>query len=305
MLLAASIEVVSRDLKLITHMPKAVAGVVPFINQFTRLWIGTVQPDLFKRTFNEIKTQVLPWIADLALLEDNLDYRIGHKLELCHTALKSRWNSPATATITDHRDIFWESGQSRFLAGGLCWAMPWEKHQLLAFAPDLLAVEPWMKDPVEIINDTELSNYLGPNISNVINTRFDVDNQKISFRLSSVAQHQSRNTNETHLESRVETLRQWIKLYPRGTRLDVYTQNPELIKDSIGYWDINYLTEQPVDVGCNYVFYVRDCEHMLDVSELLFWMDTEYTKFVTSDGKCTLKSPGTNNQSKLIGLSCL
>ena len=304
MLLAASVEVTSGNLKLITHMPKAVSGVVPFINQFTRLWIGNVQPDIFKITFNNLKLQVLPWLADLATIEDDFNLRIGHKLELCHTALESNWNSPATATI-EKDDIFWESGQSRFLAGGLCWSEPWDKHQLLAFAADKSIVEPCMSDPVEITSDVELEGYLGPNFSNTITTRFDIVDNRISFRLSSAARTQNKKENTEKLAARVETLRQWIKQYPRGTRLDVYTTNPGLIVDSVGYWDINYIDNVQETNEHTHAFYLYQHNQPLDLSELLFWMDTDYTEFSDSNNNYTLRSPGMNTRSKVISLSHL
>ena len=304
MLLAASVEVTSGNLKLITHMPKAVSGVVPFINQFTRLWIGNVQPSIFKTTFNDLKSQVLPWLADLATIEDDFNLRIGHKLELCHTALESNWNSPATATI-EKDDIFWESGQSRFLAGGLCWPDPWDKHQLLAFAADKSIVEPCMSDPVEITSDVELEGYLGPNFSNTITTRFDIVDNRISFRLSSAARTHNKKENTEKLAARVETLRQWVKQYPRGTRLDVCTTNPELIIDSIGYWNINFVSTEQKITQNNHVFYLYQQDQRLDLSELLFWMDKDYTKFADSNNKYALISPDVNKKSKTISLSCL
>jgi len=304
MLLAASIQVASGNLKLITHMPEAVSGVVPFINQFTRLWIGPVQPDIFKITFNDLKLQVLPWLVDLATIEDDFNLRIGHKLELCHTALVSNWNSPATATI-EKDDIFWESGQSRFLAGGLCWTSPWNKHQLLAFAANKSTVEPWISDPVEITNDAELEEYLGPNINNTITTRFDIVDQRISFRLSSAARTQNKKENTEQLAARVETLRQWVKQYPRGTRLDVCTTNPDLIRDSIGFWNINYINNWKETTENNHAFYAHEQDQILDLAELLFWMDTDYTEFCDSNNKYVLKSPGTNKKSKKISLSHL
>ena len=304
MLLAASIEVKSGNLKLVTHMPEAVAGVVPYINQFTRLWIGSVQSDIFKITFNDLKAQVLPCLANLAIIEDDFNLRIGHKLELCHTALVTNWNSPATATI-EKDDIFWESGQSRFLAGGLCWSNPWSKHQLLAFAPNKSIVEPWILDPVEITNDSELEGYLGPNTSNTITTRFDIVDKRISFRLSSVSRTQNKKENTERLADRVETLRQWVKQYPRGTRLNVYTNNPELIVDSIEYWNINYMLEEQETNENTHKFYVYQCDQKLDLSELLFWMDTDYTEFSDSNNNYTLRSPGRNKKSKTISLSHL
>ena len=304
MLLAASVQVASGNLKLITYMPEAISGVVPFINQFTRLWIGSVQSDIFKITFNDLKSQVLPWLADLATIEDNFNLRIGHKLELCHTALVSNWNSPATATI-EKDDIFWESGQSRFLAGGLCWSNPCAKHQLLAFAPNKSIVEPWIFDPVEITSDAKLEDYLGPNISNTITTRFDIVGQRISFRLSSATRTHNKKENTEKLAARVETVRQWVKQYPRGTRLDVCTTNPDLIVDSIGFWNINYINNQQETTENNHTFYTYEPVHVLDLAELLFWMDTDYTDFSDSNNKYALRSPGANRKSKKISLSHL
>jgi hypothetical protein len=175
----------------------------------------------------------------------------------------------------------------------------------LAFAPNKSIVEPWILDPVEITNDSELEGYLGPNTSNTITTRFDIVDKRISFRLSSVSRTQNKKENTERLADRVETLRQWVKQYPRGTRLNVYTNNPELIVDSIEYWNINYMLEEQETNENTHKFYVYQCDQKLDLSELLFWMDTDYTEFSDPNNNYTLVSPGANEKSKTINLSHL
>jgi hypothetical protein len=305
MILASSIEVVSDNLKLTIHMPSAVSGVIPFINQFNRLWTGTVRPEVFKKIFNNLKAQTLPQLADLAVLEDDLNRRIGHKLELCHIALNSKWNSPATATIIDNNDIFWESGQSRFLAGGLCWPDPWTEHTLMIFASDQSVVEPWLLNPTEIVNDCELSHYLGTNCSHKISTRLDVFNQQISYRLSSVSREQNNKEKSEKLRNRIDAVRQWVTSYPRGTKLNVHTSDASLIHDSIGYWDINYLKPEQPTIKTVHTFRANNNDQNVDLAELLVWMDTKYKNFVTADGKYLLETSSSSEKTKTIALSCL
>jgi len=303
-ILAEKIEVTANSLKLIAHMPEAVEGVVPFINQFTKLWIGTIQKDFFISTFLGLKSQVLPWLADLDIIEDNDNYRIGHKLELCHTALESKWNSPTTATVVDG-DIFWESGQSRLIAGALCWQRPWQQCQLLVFSSDKPMLEHWLTDAVEITSDSELSKHLGSTVVHKINTRFDVDHiGRISLRIGSVTKDTLSTENKPALAKRVSVLREWIKLYPLGTQLDVYTDHPELIKDSIGYWKINYFSSTAdKSTGKNYKFYVHNPAQVVDIAELLFWMDIAYTEYITKDSRYILRLPNNLVKTKTIGLS--
>ena len=281
-------------------MPEAVEGVVPYINQFSKLWVGTVQPEFFKKTFFNLKCQVLNWIADLPSIQDNDNYRIGHKLDLCHQALQSQWHDPVTATVVDN-DIFWESGQSRIIAGGLCWSTPWLQHRLLVLSQKKNILDHWLVDPVEISSDTELEQLLGTDTVNTISTRFDVDHlQRLSLRIGSISKNTPKKDSDRDLSQKVQNLREWVKSNPRGTQLDVYTDRPDLITDSIGYWNIRYPSTSN---DTNYKFYVQDQNQPVDVAELLFWMDNEHTEFVSNDNKFILEKPSTYCKTKIVGLS--
>jgi hypothetical protein len=314
----------SKDLKCVFSLPNTDSGVVEFLKRFGRLYIGKINPEFFKFTFNNLKLQTLPWFADLINIEDDENYGIGHKIDLCHQALESPWRSPCTATVVNG-DMQWESGQSRILAGGMCWGNPWDQHQLLVLTPGIEYIPGYLDCAVEIVSDSELVETLGSNSSNRIHTSLYIDlNKQLSFRLGAIEQVITQHEYMQNLKIRVDVVRDWITRYPSKTKLDLYTDRPELIKDSIGFWDIQYKGPGPSFVSpagidlylwkqsnlhnpntadSTHELYVQNSTHVIDVAELLVWMDLSYTSYYTKDWNFVLRRKSHIHRAKIIGLS--
>ena len=316
----------NNNLQLTVHMPVVNTGVMGLINSFGCIWIGNINSKLFSQCFNDIKKNVLPNLANLSSIEDDSNLRIGHKLDLCHQALETnQWRSPITATCTSS-EIFWESGQSRILAGGLCWDNAYQNHLVLLASPSYEIAANVITNPVEITNDEELSRCIGnnTNATSFISTRISNDNGQLNFRLGAVQQPASYHDYLSDLDYRVETVRRWVTSYPKGSRLDVYTNNPEKIVDSIGYFNINFAgsglsLDQPVWIDSelhklsgqhgldtpdgHHELYVSDSSSRIDVAELLFWADMRYTAYNTKDWRFVFRRQSSEYRSKTIGLS--
>ena len=314
----------SKDLQCVFSLPDTEHGVVEFLKHFGHLYIGTVNSELFKSTFRNIKSQVLPWLADLVNIRDNGHYRLGHKIDLCHQALESQWRSPVTATVINNC-LYWESGQSRILAGGMCWQNPWNQHQLLIMTPAVEQIAGYLDNAVQIESDSELVEVLGSNSHNRLDTSLYIDASKqVSFRLGAVKKTVTQHEYIQPLKIRVDMVRKWLIQYPLGSKLEVYTDRPELIKDSLGFWDIqhkgpgshfdpaasidSYLWQQSNlqdsdNADVIHEFHVQNTTDVIDVAELLFWMDLSYTSFYTKDWNFVLRRKTHMHRAKMIGLS--
>lgn len=314
----------SKDLECVFSLPNTDCGVVDFIKNFGSLYIGNMQSNLFKTTFLNLKLKILPWFANLHNIQDNDNYRIGHKIDLCHQALESHWRSPCTATILKE-DMQWESGLSRILAGGMCWENPWNQHKLLILSPSIQHITGYLDHAIEITSDSELVEALGSSGIAKINTSLYLDvNKQLFFRLGSVQKKVGHREYMQDLSSRVDVVRHWVTKYPIKSKLNLYTDRPDLVKDSIGFWDIQHK-------GPGYVFspkssidshlwqqanlfdsqttddthelFVQNLTHTIDAAELLVWMDMSYSSYYTKDWNFVLQRKSNMHRAKLIGLS--
>lgn len=308
----------SSNLELIMHVPKTQHGVVEYINNFNQLWFGQIHPIIFKNYFNNQKSKITELLVNLNTIEDNDDYRIGHKLDLCHQALQSKWHSPATATIIN-QTIHWESGLSRMLAGGMAWPNPWLHHNLLLLG-DNHSADHHMVNHTEITSDSTLSELLGLTHTNQLSTRVEKNNNQLNFRLGAVKKITGARDYLIPLSDRVDTLRSWMTKYPQGSRLNVYTDDPTRIVDTAKFWDIHHAGPGPkhntltgidtqlynrtkLNTTGIHEFYVQNSTQTVDVAELLFWMDLKYTSFITQDWQYALLRPCGKHYVKTIGLS--
>lgn len=306
----------SGNVELILQLPESRDGIVKFLKNFGNLYVGNISSSFFKTTFQYEKTQLLNWILNHQI-QDGDDYGIGHKIDLCYQALDSRWRSPCTATVVES-SFFWESGLSRLLAGGLCWKDPWKEHLLLISSSQLQYVQTYLENIKEIDSDQDLINLLGNDAVSYFRTSLSINkNKQISFRLGSIKKKVSEHDYLLDTEIRVDTVRNWLINQPSKPKLHVYTNKPELVKDSIDFWDIkycgfvpgldspsnidSYLRQTPPAAGC-YELYVQDSD-TIDVAELLIWMDMDYTDYHTQDWHCVLRRHSDIYRRKIIGLS--
>jgi hypothetical protein len=149
-------------------------------------------------------------------------------------------------------------------------------------------------------------------------------NKQLNFRLGAIKQVITQHEYIQDLKIRVDIVRDWITKYPSETKLDLYTDRPELIKDSIGFWDIqykgpgpsfvppasidSYLWQQstlhnPDTADDAHELYVQNSTDVVDVAELLVWMDLSYTSYYTKDWNFVLRRKSHIHRAKTIGLS--
>jgi hypothetical protein len=318
----ANLEIDSKNLKLFVQLPST-DGIVDFINAFSKLYIGKIQPGIFKKAFKEIKSELLNTI----LTHKSNDENLGHKIDLCHQALDYNWYLPCTATIIND-ELWWESGQSRILAGGLCWTNAWDKHQVLLLAPDTTKASRYIIDPVEITSDCQLEKVLeiSPDEKSLINVSLTSDPaQPIYLRLGAIKKSVTGHSYQKNLEQHIETLKCWMKQYPFGSKINVYTDCPEKVIDSSGYWSISHAgpalkfnkksnidvylyktmiqTKEPLSE--THDFYIQDSSDQVDLSELLFWVDLKFNTLYTKDFQYCLHRKSIPHTTKFIGLSNL
>ena len=149
--------------------------------------------------------------------------------------------------------------------------------------------------------------------------------QSIFLKLGAIKRSVSGHSYLIDPADRVATLLEWMQQHPVGSRIDVYTDYPEKIIDSIGYWSVNHVGpsltfEKKSDIDrylynkesqtlnsclATHEFYVQDSCDKVDLSELLFWVDPRFNNLYTDDFHYCLHKKSTRHAAKFIGLSSM
>jgi hypothetical protein len=119
-------------------------------------------------------------------------------------------------------------------------------------------------------------------------------------------------------------LQQWQTEYPRP-QLEIYTDYPELISDSMDVWNYRVVgnmsqfshqlynpghlerlasTEHEELNNRTHVLYIKQ-PRPIDLSEFLIWVDLDYTTFVNQDWGFVLYRRGTNYKTRMISFSSI
>lgn len=303
-------------------------NLLSFLNIFGRLYCGTVNRDYFDQLFQEKKQKFLA-----ELNSNSLDRDLEFQLRMIRVALTTEWKWPAFVnTVQEHGLPEWATGGSRILASGLCKKDPEQTITILFFDQVNNKVEQWLNDSKEITTDEQLHQALG-----IKYTQTQSPAIQISTVLRQVNNHTRlflhgifddelagfQNSQELSELDLLGNLRAW-QLINNCPQLEIYTDWPELIVDSLGVWnyqvvgDIKHLSHHIFHPGHlerlaknehgstnprPHVLYVKN-PRTIDLSELLIWVDLKHTTFIEQNWDFLLYSKGPNYNSKMIGVSC-
>lgn len=301
-------------------------SLLPFLNLFGKLYFGHINQEYFSRLFNPKRQQFLQ-----ELNSNTADPYLEFRLRMARAALNTQWKWPAFVNMVyPDGEPEWATGGNRILASGLCKPNPEQTVSVLLFDQTKTAVDQWLDNPVEITTDTHLHQVLNLpytqtqspaiQISSVIK---HVDGQTRLF-LHGIIDEQlegyqnSHESTELHL---LNNLKQWQADNPKP-QLEIYTDWPELISDSLGLWDCRIAgtisqfrhllfnpahlerlaRDNPTATTATHILYVKN-PRAIDLSEFLVWLDTEHTAFIDQNWDFLLYQPAEKYQSRIISFS--
>jgi hypothetical protein len=302
-------------------------NLLPFLNVFGRLYCGTVNRHYFDQLFQEKKQKFL-----VELKSTSLDRDLEFQLRMIRVALTTEWKWPAFVNIVQENVLpEWATGGSRILASGLCKKEPQQTITILFFDQVNNKIEQWLNDPKEITTDEQLHQALG-----IIYTQTQSPAIQISTVLRQVNDHNRlflhgifdneldgfQNSQELSELDLLENLRAWQQTNNRP-RLEIYTDWPELILDSLGVWDYQvvgditskshhiFLPGHLEKLAKNehesaetrpYTLYVKN-PRAIDLSEFLIWVDLKHTTFIEQDWDFVLYRRAADYKSRIISFS--
>ena len=272
-------------------------SLLPFLNLFGKLYLGNINQEYFSQLFNSKKQRLL---EDLNSNISNpyLEFR----LRMTRAALTTEWKWPAFVNMVyPDGEPEWATGGSRILASGVCKPNPEQTISVLLFDQTNSTVDQWLVNPVEITTDQQLHQ--------VLNLPY-IQTQSPAIQLSSVLKqvnNQTRlflhgiideelegyqNSHESTEFELLDNLREWQAYHCSCTRLEIYTDWPELIVDSLGIWDkhivgtisqfknllfnpshLERLAQSNQEKSAAiYILYVNN-PRPIDLSEFLVWLD--------------------------------
>lgn len=302
-------------------------SLLPFLNRFGRLYYGTVNATYFNTLFQEKKQQFLKQLNS-TLVNQDLEFQ----LRMSRIALDSNWKWPAFVNVVHlHGQPEWATGGSRILASGLCKENPEQTILVLFFDQIGIDVDQWIESPIEITTDEQLHQVLG-----LVYTQTQSPVIQISTVLKQINDHTrlflhgiideelegDQNSQELEQLPLLDNLRQWQSNYQQP-QLDIYTDWPELISDSLGVWNYRVVgniaqfahqlykpghlerlarVEHEQKTTRGHILYIRE-PRAIDLTEFLVWVDVEHTTFIDKNWDFLLYRNGLEYKSTMISFS--
>lgn len=229
---------------------------------------------------------------------------------MARIAQSEKWRYPSLLNRHPNGKIEQTTGRTRACASLLVHESPWERIPvLLAEHPDFDPRE-ILKDPELIETDRRLHEILGVNpdskdweASVEINLVVEKTGRDLWCRLDYVGNGSYHEVNPKEGLEMLSEFNSWRNQYPGRVPLAVYTQWPDLLIDRPRAFDVEIVgtsegilvDERPGTaeraVRNYHVSPVHEQDHVLwvvgprpiDLTDLLFWMDTKHSTYISSD----------------------
>lgn len=277
---------------------------VSYLSHYGNLYSGFLTPNTFKKIFQEEKARYLSELTSVSKTNNTQLQPAAFKTMLCREALKSSWRWPALVNQHPSGRYNFSTGLGRLLATGFVHRDPWKHLKILLFTNKNIIPDDFLEDFVLIKTGQDLNVEL--NLSPESNSHPAVELEMAhssegpgGLAMAALTDGNtdfSFNSGDTYLDN----FRKWYEIYNTKPTLYVYTDWPELIKDSAKFWDIQIagpskykynnfhlghlefsLREEnsnPTHIS-NHVLYVTD-QIFIDVSDLLAWVDLEHSAWI-------------------------
>ena len=319
------IDLQSGKIKLTINFPSLACGIMPFINQFGKLWTGILTQNCFENKFRYERISFLNNLKSLSetsqyILQKEKNYNhwfdwksTAFYMWMCRVAQKESWQWP----VLSHGPTQWTSGTSRLIATGITKLTPWEHLPILHFGkstPDIT----YLNVQTEIQSDEMLHTLFHVEFDDTQNTQDARVNWSISLRPDNTIDMAYINNGVGHEDVTTETIKiwdnyfQWRSLY-NFPKIKIYTNWPKQIHNVFNAWDVvevmssQHIIDEIQGFGgrtgrlerfaseehknpketVDHVLYVID-PRPIELGDLLVWMDMEHNAYIESTWKFLL-----------------
>lgn len=303
------------------EIPSLDQGVLKFLQQFGQVYTGTVKPHMFVDRFLELKSQTIK-----RLINNDFDDNIDRLLSVCHRAIESPdWSWPWLASSYKN-SLTNDTSDDYLIATALTKTMPWNQMQALMLVDDNFSIDRFLNDSKLLTNEQDIRDFLNNNynISEIYLNLYFEKNSTPRLNL-----HKIDHTQES-LETYLPNFKSWKNKHGVRPKLTVYTAWPELIIDSQNAWNVQLhpapnnilrMFQQGSSMSYSLVklhdtpdWYIGDVDghvlvvkepRVIDVSELLFWMDGEHNAYIDVADQLAvyIRNHNKQYQTKTIGTS--
>ena len=320
------IDLQSGKIKCSFNFPNLAHGIMPFINQFGKLWSGTLTQSFFESRFRHERSVLVKNLKSLSgtssqyILQKETDYdhwfdwkSSAFYMWMCRVSQKESWQWP----VLSHEPRRWTSGTSRLVATGMTKFAPHEHLPILHFCKNVPDIK-YLNIQAEIQSDKMLHDLFRVEFDDTQSTQEVLANWNLSLESNNTINMAYINNGTGHEDITAETIQiwdnyvQWRDLY-NFPKIKIYTNWPEKIRNYFKVWDIveivasqDILNEiqgfggrtgrlerwaieehrQSKEIA-DHVLYVID-PRPIELSDLLIWMDTEHNTYIESNWKFLL-----------------
>lgn len=247
------------EIGFILRFPDLRKGIIHTINQYGKLYYGTLQPSLFKS--EQFVAQKKHYISQLRNLSD-LDNKnsvadreqASFVLELCREFLKDKWHWPVLINRLPTGDIVFKNGQSRAVATVMTVAEPWKHLPALFYEKSGFDVDAVLEDYVSINNIKDLERIFNLEDSTALEARHSL-HLKVNLglcydkidgvfwpTLEGVSSRLDSDDKEEfgllRSDQYANDFLLWRSRYQSRPTLYIYTDWPEAVSDATLVWNV-------------------------------------------------------------------
>lgn len=311
----------SGNIQLDLNLPLLQYGIIPFLNQYVKVWHGKVPRDTFLKKFFYIRSKIITNLQTLpTCLSSTWQSFDGGKygqyqttafnIYMCRLAQTQNWSFPVVYVGSS-----WANGGSRCFASGICYESPWTKFYGLEFLNNNQSSN--LNSPVLVDSDAKLHEILNFKYDNTKKNQSIDANLTVYLKDNQIdIQHLGDGfDNGTNPESFKlwDQYVAWRTQYPTKPKIKIYTNWPKQVHNQFGAWDVveivpsQHMIDEIQGFGgrsgrlerfaneehrnpketVDHVLYVIDPRPM-ELGDLLVWMDMEHSTYIESTWKFLL-----------------
>lgn len=281
-----------------------------------RLYYGYMHRDVFLygQYLNHKEVMMHQMLQNTQFTQEHHRH-IAFFMFMARVAQNQKWRYPSLLNRHPNGKIQQITGRTRAMASLLVHDRPWEQFPiLLADHPDFRPDEV-LDDPELIETDQRLHEILDVDPNNKewtapveINLVIEKTGPDLWCRLDYVGNGYYHDVDPKDGQEMLEEFDQWRQQYPGPVPLAVYTQWPELLIDRPRAFEVEIvgsshgmlIDERPGTAERTVRSYHNSPHHRqdhvlwvveprpIDLTDLLFWMDTKHSTYISSDWKFLL-----------------
>lgn len=295
-------------------------SIIGYLGQHgAKLYRGFLQPDIFTQHAQTQKQILLRHLVDISQETEDSSFILRFCLRLMYEAQETDWRYPA---LFNNWGL--ETGRSRIFASYMTHRDPWFHVPALFLLDEQTNPDTILQCPQLITDDQILNDILGCDIDKIaypgrifIDIRILHTDNKICPKLEYIGDGKEYDPDPGPGHRYLRHYCEWWEKYHENPKISIYTNWPEMLTDSMNFWKRKIVGSSQTPPGHieRLAFFYHgdpdlDTDHVLwitrprkiDLSDLLFWMDTKYSNYIESNSDFILYRHQPQFLSKFINV---